>query len=145
MYVCMYADYLQHTEKQTYQELSFVLYLELEITMATPTHKRRKSFRCVTNKEQYFLCTRHASELAEDDLHSSVTDIFGKLLPILYCGRYHAISVWSRKSVPRHTPLYTAVKREKLFNGVVSHSVLKLKAAYFKAKSSPVKHVSTHF
>ena len=40
---------------------------------------------------------------------SSVTDKFGKVLPILYCGRYHAISVWSdlvwsRTPVPRHTP-----------------------------------------
>ena len=39
------ADCLQHTEKQTYQELSFVLYPELEITKARPTRKRRKFFR----------------------------------------------------------------------------------------------------
>ena len=32
-----------------------------------------------------------------------MTDIFGKLLPILNCGRYHAISVWSRTSVPQHS------------------------------------------
>ena len=38
-------DCLQHTEKQTYQELSFVLYPELEITKARPTRKRRKFFR----------------------------------------------------------------------------------------------------
>ena len=94
------------SEKQTYQELLSVLYLELEITKGSPMHK----------KEQYFLCTQHASEdwlrylgkgcgsFAEDDIRSSVTDIFGKVLPILYCGRYHAISVWSRTPVPRHTP-----------------------------------------
>ena len=40
------------SEKQTYQELSSVLYLELEITKGSPMHK----------KEQYFLCTQHASE-----------------------------------------------------------------------------------
>ena len=40
---------------------------------------------------------------AEDALHSSVTDISGKLIPILNCGQYHAISVWSRTSVPRHS------------------------------------------
>ena len=39
------TDCLQHTEKQTYQELSFVLYPELEITKARPTRKRRKFFR----------------------------------------------------------------------------------------------------
>ena len=99
------------SEKQTYQELSSVLYLELEITKGSPMHK----------KEQYFLCTQHASEdwlrylgkgcgsFSEDDIRSSVADIFGKVLPILYCGRYHAISVWSdfvwsRTPVPRHTP-----------------------------------------
>ena len=80
-------------------------------------------------------------KLTEDALHSSVTVIFGRLLPILYCGPYHAISVWSRTSVP---PTYTAVKGENFFGRscVTPNAYAHIKAAYFKAKSLLEKRVS---
>ena len=80
-------------------------YRELEITKVTPTHKRRNFFRVellTGNNTTSVLDTPQKTE-SKTKIHSSVTDIFGILLPILNCGQYHAISVWSRTSVPRHS------------------------------------------
>ena len=91
-------------------------YRELEITKVTPTSKNRNFFRVELLTGTLLLYSTHLRKpnqrpKAEDALHSSVTDISGKLTPILNCGRYQAVSRDLCLVTHFGTPTFTAVKR----------------------------------